>query len=51
MRDDYMERKRAEERQRYDLICKYIEEGKDVSVADRRFAMFYRTCVLKKGEK
>lgn len=49
--EDYVQRKQAEDRQRYNLICEYIAQGKTISVADQRFYNFYRICVLKKGEK
>ena len=48
--EDYVQRKKDEERQRYDLICEYIAQGKTISVADRRFYDFYRICVMKKSE-
>ena len=49
--EDHVQRKQAEERQRYNLICEYMAQGKTISVADLRFYNFYRICVLKKGEK
>lgn len=49
--EDYVQRKQAEELQRYNLICEYIAQGKTISVADQRFYNFYRIRVLKKGEK
>lgn len=50
-RDNYADRKREEDRQRYELISQYIADGKSVSVADMRFYNFYRICVLPKGTK
>jgi len=49
MIDDYIEKKREQDRKRYEIIREYIQQGKDVSVADKRFYAFYCTCVIPKG--
>lgn len=47
---DYMERREAELKDRYELIRAYLAQGKAVSVQDMRFARLYEFTHGKKKE-
>lgn len=47
----YQERRDEEQRQRYELIQEYIRDGKQLSVADVRFARLYEFAHGKGGAK